>query len=45
MTTATNFSTAPTMAALPLRAIRVSPDNPRRRIDDAALAELAASIR
>lgn len=45
MTTATNPSTAPTMTALPLRAIRVSPDNPRRRIDEAALAELAASIR
>src|SRR6266536_3446329 len=45
MTTATNPSTAPPMTALPLRAIRVSPDNPRRRIDEAALAELAASIR
>ena len=45
MTTATNPSIAPTMTALPLRAIRVSPDNPRRRIDESALAELAASIR
>lgn len=39
------MTAAPTFAVLPLSAVSASPHNPRRSMDEAALSELAASVK